>query len=161
MAFKEFTIQSYQSQSDRAQVEDLERRCKLRLGKAPLSYLLFTKSWSLIDRMLPCLKFPTLPNFFSAFGYYFVYGVYQEGPFSGKLVRALSKFVHNMASNSEQCKIIVTEVGERNELIHHVLHWKLFSSPDMWWIKALKNYETNTFHELTNTPTNNSLCRPT
>ncbi|TKY56505.1 N-acetyltransferase HLS [Spatholobus suberectus] len=125
---------------------------KLRLGKAPLSCLLFTKSWSLIDRIFPCLKLPTLPNFFSPFGFCFMYGVYQEGPFSGKLMRALCKFVHNMASKSEHCKVIVTELGGRDELIHHVPHWKLLSCPDLWCIKALKNEGTNTFHELTKTP---------
>eukprot|EP00256_Glycine_max_P009250 XP_003519260.2 probable N-acetyltransferase HLS1 [Glycine max] len=127
---------------------------KLRLGKTPLSCMLFTKSLSLMNRIFPCLKLPTLPNFFSPFGFYFIYGVYQEGPFSGKLVRALCKFVHNMASKTEHCKIIVTEVGETDhELIHHVPHWKLFSCPDLWCIKALKkNGRTNRFHELTNTP---------
>ncbi|RDX58007.1 putative N-acetyltransferase HLS1-like protein, partial [Mucuna pruriens] len=125
---------------------------KLRLGKAPLSCLLFTKSWSLIDRIFPCLKLPTLPNFFTPFGFYFMYGVYQQGPVSGKLVRALSKFVHNMASKSEHCKIIVAEVGERDEVIHHLPHWKLLSCPDLWCIKAFKNGGTNTFRELINTP---------
>ncbi|KAK7300908.1 hypothetical protein RJT34_11759 [Clitoria ternatea] len=127
---------------------------KLRLGKAPPSCLLCTKSWNLIGRIFPCLKLATLPNFFSPFGFYFMYGVYQEGPFSGKLVRALCKFVHNMASKkSEHCKIIVAEVGGRDELNHHVPHWKLLSCPDLWCIKALKNEGTGMFHELTtNTP---------
>ncbi|CAJ1970659.1 unnamed protein product [Sphenostylis stenocarpa] len=130
---------------------------KLRLGKAPLSCMLFTKSWGLIDRIFPCMKLPTLPNFFSPFGFYFMYGVYQEGPFSGKLVRALCKFVHNMASRSEHCKIIVTEVGGRDDLIHHIPHWKLLSCQDMWCIKALKNEVSNKFHKLTNVPSPGAL----
>ncbi|KAK7321370.1 hypothetical protein VNO77_31944 [Canavalia gladiata] len=125
---------------------------KLRLGKAPFYCLLFTKSWNLIDRIFPCLKLPTLPNFFSPFGFYFMYGVYQEGPFSGKLVKALCKFVQNMVSKSENCNIIVTQVGGRDELNHHIPHWKLLSCPDLWCIKALKNEGTNMFHELTNAP---------
>ncbi|XP_061347226.1 probable N-acetyltransferase HLS1 [Gastrolobium bilobum] len=127
---------------------------KLRLGKAPFSCLLFTKSWRLINKIFPCLKFPTFPNFFNPFGFYFMYGVYQEGAFSGKLVSALCQFVHNMAAKSkgDNCKIIVTEVGEQDELNHHIPHWKLLSCPDLWCIKALKNEGTNTFCELTNTP---------
>lgn len=126
---------------------------KLRLGKAPLSCLLFTKSWSLIDKIFPCLKLPTLPDFFNPFGFYFMYGVYHQGPFSGKLVRALCKFVHNMAAKSmdENCNIIVTEVGGRDELIHHIPHRKLLSCPDLWCIKALKNGGTNTCYKLTTT----------
>ncbi|XP_027333682.1 probable N-acetyltransferase HLS1 [Abrus precatorius] len=125
---------------------------KLRLGKTPFSCMLFTKSWNLIDRIFPCLKLPTFPNFFSPFGFYFMYGMYQEGPFSGKLVKALCKFVNNMASKSENCKIIVTEGGGRDELNHHVPHWKLLSCQDLWCIKALKNEGTSMFHELTNSP---------
>ncbi|XP_061366863.1 probable N-acetyltransferase HLS1-like [Gastrolobium bilobum] len=133
---------------------------KLRLGKAPISCLLYTKSWCLIDKIFPCLKLPTLPDFFNPFGFYFMYGVYHEGPFSGKLVRALCQFVHNMAAESkdENCKIIVTEVGGRDELNHHIPHWKLLSCPeDLWCIKALKNEGTNTFHELTKTPPTRAL----
>lgn len=133
---------------------------KLRLGKAPFCCLLYTKSWCLIDKIFPCLKLPTMPDFFNPFGFYFMYGVYHEGPFSGKLVRTLCQFVHNMASESkdDKCKIIVTEVGGRDELNHHIPHWKLLSCPeDLWCIKALKNEGTNTFHELTKTPPTRAL----
>ncbi|QCD77808.1 probable N-acetyltransferase HLS1-like [Vigna unguiculata] len=134
---------------------------KLRLGKAPFSCLLCTKSWWLIDKIFPCLKLPTIPDFFNPFGFYFMYGVHHEGPFSGKLVRALCQFVHNMAAESkdENCKIIVTEVGGRDELNHHIPHWKLLSCPeDLWCIKPLKNEGTNNkFHELTKTPPTRAL----
>ncbi|MED6131672.1 hypothetical protein PIB30_011824 [Stylosanthes scabra] len=141
---------------------------KMRLGKAPFICLLYTKSWCLIDKIFPCLKLPTLPDFFNPFGFYFMYGLYHEGPFSGKLVRALCQFVHNMASKSkdENCiKIIVTEVGDNNnELNNHIPHWKLLSCPeDLWCIKALKNHHqgttttTNTFNELTKTPPTRAL----
>jgi len=134
---------------------------KLRLGKAPFSCLLCTKSWWLIDKIFPCLKLPTIPDFFNPFGFYFMYRVHHEGPFSGKLVRALCQFVHNMAaaSNDENCKLIVTEVGGRDELNHHIPHWKLLSCPeDLWCIKSLKNEGTNNkFHELPKTPPTRAL----
>ncbi|KAI4305312.1 hypothetical protein L6164_028684 [Bauhinia variegata] len=133
---------------------------KLRVGKAPFSCLLFTKSWRLIDKIFPCLKLPTLPDFFNPFGFYFMYGVYHEGPFSGKLARGLCQFVHNMVAKSkdESCKIIVTEVGGRDELKHHIPHWRSLSCPeDFWCIKALKKEGTKTFHELTKTPSTRAL----
>ena len=136
---------------------------KLRIGRAPFSCLFFTKSWSLMDKIFPCLGLSTLPDFFNPFGFYFIYGVHHEGPFSGKLVRALCHFVHNMASKSkdENCKVIVTEVGGRDhELNHHIPHWKLFSCPDFWCIKALKSEGRNTFHELTNTPPRSLFVDP-
>ncbi|KAL1308520.1 hypothetical protein HN51_050485 [Arachis hypogaea] len=125
---------------------------KLSIGRAPNSCLFFTKTWSLVDKIFPCFGLSTIPDFFSPFGFYFIYGVYHEGPCSGKLVRALCKFVHNMISKSkdENCnKIIVAEVGGRDEeLNNHIPHWKLFSCPDLWCIKALKSEGKNTFHEL-------------
>ncbi|KAF4387537.1 hypothetical protein F8388_011685 [Cannabis sativa] len=123
---------------------------KLWLGKAPLSCLIYTKSSRLISRLFPSSCFnnkfiiklvpPCIPNFFNPFGFYFMYGVHSEGPLSGKLVRSLCQFVHNMAIASKDCKAIVTEVGGHEfELRHHIPHWKLLSCPeDLWCIKALK-----------------------
>ncbi|KAF3454890.1 hypothetical protein FNV43_RR05338 [Rhamnella rubrinervis] len=128
---------------------------KLRLGKAPLSCILYTKSSRLIERYFPCFKLvPSIPNFFEPFGFYFMYGVHHEGPLSGKLVRTLCHFVHNMAATeTKDCKVIVTEVGDHDVLRHHIPHWKLLSCPeDLWCIKALKNQEKNSLYELTNTP---------
>ncbi|KAL5580690.1 hypothetical protein UlMin_013132 [Ulmus minor] len=127
---------------------------KLWLGKAPLSCLLYTKSKRLISRFFPCFKlFPSLPDFFNPFGFYFMYGVYSEGPFSGKMVRSLCQFVHNLGVATKDCKVIVTEVGGSDEVRHHIPHWKLLSCPeDLWCIKALKNEERNGLYELTKTP---------
>ncbi|XP_022731650.1 probable N-acetyltransferase HLS1-like [Durio zibethinus] len=131
---------------------------KLRLGNAPLSCLMYTKSSRLIEKLLPCFKLPAMPNFFHPFGFYFIYGVHREGPLSGKLVRTLCQFVHNMASKSKDCKVIVTEVGGSDTLRLHIPHWKLLSCPeDLWCIKALKNEERNRLHELTKTPLTRAL----
>ncbi|KAJ7964223.1 putative Acyl-CoA N-acyltransferase (NAT) superfamily protein [Quillaja saponaria] len=133
---------------------------KLRLGKAPLSCFIFTKSWALIDKIFPCFKLPTLPDFFNPFGFYFMYGLHQEGPLSGKLLRCLCQFVHNSAikSKDEYCKVIVTEVGGSDTVRLHIPHWKLLSCPeDLWCIKALKTEGTNSLHELTNNPPTKTL----
>lgn len=115
---------------------------KLRLGNAPLSCMVYTKSSKLMGGCLPdCFKVPTMPDFFSPFGFYFIYGLYREGTLSGKLVRNLCRFVHNMAMNSssEDCKAVVTEVGGCDRMRAHIPHWKLLScSEDLWCIKAMK-----------------------
>ncbi|CAL8998952.1 unnamed protein product [Prunus brigantina] len=134
----------------------------LRLGKAPLSCLMYAKSWKLMDRFLPCFKLlPSMPDFFTPFGFYFMYGLHHEGPLSGKLVRNLCQFVHNMAANSsseyssKNCKVVVTEVGGCDPVKRYIPHWKWLScSEDLWCIKPLKN---DSLHELTKTHPTKSL----
>ncbi|RVW66191.1 putative N-acetyltransferase HLS1 [Vitis vinifera] len=87
-----------------------------------------------------------------------MYGVHREGPLSGKMVRTLCNYVHNMARKTKDCKVIVTEVGGCDTLRLHIPHWKLLSCPeDLWCIKALKNEERNGLHELTITPPSRAL----
>lgn len=131
---------------------------KLRLGKAPFSCLLYTKISRLLDRLLPCFNFPAIPDFFNPFGFYFMYGLYREGPVSGKLVQSLCHFAHNMATKSKDCKVVVTEVGGSDTMRLHIPHWELLSCPeDLWCIKALKNEERNSVQELTRTPPSRAL----
>ncbi|KAK3020088.1 hypothetical protein RJ639_003712 [Escallonia herrerae] len=119
---------------------------KLRMGKAPLSCFLYGLSSRFMDRVLPCFKVPSLPDFFHPFGFYFMYGMHHEGPLSGKLVRTLCKHVHNMAATeSGDCKLVVTEVGGSDGLRSCVPNWKLLSCPeDLWCIKPLKDEERST-----------------
>lgn len=121
---------------------------KLRLGKAPFPWLIYTKSLKIMDKIFPCFKVVLVPNFFKPFGFYFVYGLHYEGPFSERLVGALCKFVHNMALNNskDNCKAIVTEIGgdEDDGLKMEIPHWKLLSCyEDFWCIKSLKSKRYN------------------
>lgn len=134
---------------------------KLRLGDAPLSCLMYTKSSRLIDRYLPCFGLvPSIPDFFEPFGFYFMYGIHHEGPLSGKLVRSLCNFVHNMAKETTgDCKVVVTEIGDHQHILrHHIPHWKLLSPEDLWCVKALKNNDAkNNLFESTKTPPTRAL----
>ncbi|KAK4763349.1 hypothetical protein SAY86_009117 [Trapa natans] len=125
---------------------------KLRLGNAPLSYTAYTKISKLMDRFLPCFGVPSIPDFFSPFGFYFIYGIYSEGPMSGMLVRNLCRHVHNMAassSTSKDCKAVVTEVGDSDKNKVHIPHRKLLSCPeDLWCIKPLKEEGKGNLHRL-------------
>ncbi|RZC90692.1 hypothetical protein C5167_028522 [Papaver somniferum] len=113
---------------------------KLRVGNAPITWKMYGKTSRFIDRVFPCMKIRSLSDIFNQFGFYFMYGLYCEGPDSGLLVHSLCQFVHNLARKCKDCKIIVTEVGGGNieKLKVHILHWKtLSSSEDLWCVKAL------------------------
>lgn len=120
---------------------------KLQIGKSPLSYLLLTKVCNFLGRFLQFLSLFSLPDLFTPFGFYFLYGVHAEGPLSGKLVRALCEHVHNMAASDDggACKVVVVEVdgegGEDDEssLEKCIPHWKMLScNDDTWCLKPLK-----------------------
>ncbi|KAE8722767.1 putative N-acetyltransferase HLS1-like isoform X2 [Hibiscus syriacus] len=131
---------------------------KLRLGNAPSSCLMYTQSSQLMETLFPCFKLPAIPEFWQPFGFYFVYGVYREGPLSGKLVRTLCRLVHNMAAKSKDCKVIVTEVGGSDTSRNHIPHWKFLSCPeDLWCIKAMKNEERSSLIEMMKTPPTRTL----
>nr|GMD28151.1 probable N-acetyltransferase HLS1 [Ipomoea batatas] len=132
---------------------------KLTLGRQTLSCSLYGTMAKLLNHAVPCLKPPSsLPDLVGPFGFYFVYGLHREGPLSGKLVRALWKFVCNNNllvcgthdsdhhdNNNNNVKLIVTEVGccdDNKHLRLDIPHWRLLSCPeDLWCIKALKNDE--------------------
>lgn len=138
-------------------VWDSSKVFKLRIEKAPLSYLLLTKFSNFLGRFLSLLGITALPNLFTPFGFYFLYGVHGEGPLRGKLVRALCKHVHNMAALDEgsACKVVVVEVDEGNsgdDLRKCIPHWKMLScDDDTWCIKPLKCNEkmSNDWSEFT------------
>ncbi|XP_030537504.1 probable N-acetyltransferase HLS1-like [Rhodamnia argentea] len=132
---------------------------KLRLlGRAPLSCLIYTKSCRLMDRFFPCFKIPAIPEFVDPFGFYFMYGVHCEGKSSAELVQTLCQFVRNMARKSKDCKLVVTEIGARDEVRLHIPHWKLLSCPeDLWCIKALNGEKQSSLHEMTMSPPTRAL----
>ncbi|GFZ01576.1 acyl-CoA N-acyltransferases (NAT) superfamily protein [Actinidia rufa] len=128
---------------------------KLRIGKQTVSCFFYKMYSRLIHKLFPCFELSEIPDFLEPFGFYFMYGVHQEGPGSGKMVRALCKYVHNMARKAQECKVLVTEVEGENKMKLYIPHWKLLScSEDLWCIKALKNEERNSpLHEMTKSPT--------
>lgn len=135
---------------------------KLRVGKPTFSCMCYAKSSSMIPRCFKGMILPSLPDHFfeNPFGFYFIYGIYMEGPSSGRLVRTLSKFVLNLATESD-CKVVVTEVGGCDDALKlHIPHWKLLSCPeDLWCIKALKLYEDT--KKTTLVDNNNNLAKTT
>ncbi|XAR58894.1 Aminoglycoside N(6')-acetyltransferase [Bertholletia excelsa] len=124
---------------------------KLRVGKSTLSCSVYEAYSRLMDRVLPCFAVSVLPDFFGPFGFYFMYGLHRQGPGSGRLVRALCRFVQNLAAKSHDCKVVVAEVGGGDAVRMHVPHWRLLSCPeDLWCVKALKSELKDSLDELTN-----------
>ncbi|PIN08443.1 hypothetical protein CDL12_18985 [Handroanthus impetiginosus] len=91
-----------------------------------------------LDAMVPWLKIPSFPNVFKNFGYYFIYGLHMEGNDGARLMRSLCNFVHNMARNDADCKVVVAEVGQMDPVREAIPHWKKFSwDEDIWCVKKL------------------------
>ncbi|CAK9157463.1 unnamed protein product [Ilex paraguariensis] len=107
-------------------------------GVSALTYAFCMGTW-VLDTLMPWLKLPSIPNIFSPFGIYFLYGLHMEGKGASRLMRCLCTFVHNMARDDTDCGALVAEVGKRDPLIEAIPHWKKFSwDEDVWCIKRLK-----------------------
>ncbi|MED6204859.1 putative N-acetyltransferase hls1 [Stylosanthes scabra] len=111
------------------------------------------KTTRVVDRALPWLRLPSIPNFFRPFGFHFMYGLGGEGPEAVKMVRALCGFAHNLAKE-KGCGAVVTEVSSREPLRLGVPHWKMLScEEDLWCIKRLgEDYSDGSVGDWTKSP---------
>lgn len=99
------------------------------------------KTTRVLDRLLPFLRLPSIPDFFRPFGFHFMYGLGGEGSEVVKMVRALCGHAHNIAM-ARGCGAVVTEVSSREPLRLGVPHWKKLScAEDLWCIKRLTEEE--------------------
>ncbi|XP_020575536.1 probable N-acetyltransferase HLS1 [Phalaenopsis equestris] len=90
-----------------------------------------------VDRMVPWLRIPSVPNLFRPFGGYFLYGIGGEGPQAEKMVRFLCRNAHNMAREGG-CRVVATEVAECEPLVKGIPYWKRLSfEEDVWCVKRL------------------------
>ncbi|RDX88990.1 putative N-acetyltransferase HLS1-like protein, partial [Mucuna pruriens] len=97
----------------------------------------FAKTTRVVDRALPWLRLPSIPNLFKPFGFHFMYGLGGEGPEAVKMVKALCGFAHNLAM-VKGCRVVVTEVSPNEPLRFGIPHWKMLScDEDLWCIKRL------------------------
>lgn len=95
------------------------------------------KTTRLVDRALPWLQLPSVPEVFRPFGLHFLYGLGGEGPLAVKLTKALCGFAHNLAKQ-HGCGVVATEVSGREPLRKGIPHWKKLSCvEDLWCIKRL------------------------
>ncbi|TKY55621.1 N-acetyltransferase HLS [Spatholobus suberectus] len=111
------------------------------------------KTTRVLDRAMPWLGLPSIPNFFRPFGFHFLYGLGGEGPDAAKMVRALCAFAHNLAKD-RGCKVVATEVSSREPLRYAIPHWKMLScEEDLWCIKRLgEDYSDGSLGDWTKSP---------
>ncbi|XP_073293846.1 probable N-acetyltransferase HLS1 [Primulina huaijiensis] len=109
----------------------LEVRGASRVKKA------LAKATRAVDRALPWLGLPSVPEVFRPFGFHFLYGLGGEGPDAVKLIKSLCTMAHNLAKEHD-CGVVVTEVASREPLRFGIPHWKSLSCPeDLWCMKRL------------------------
>ncbi|KAL6961363.1 putative N-acetyltransferase hls1 [Sarracenia purpurea var. burkii] len=111
------------------------------------------KTTRLVDRTLPWLGLPSLPEVFRPFGLHFLYGLGGEGPRAVKYVKALCGFAHNLAKE-RRCGLVATEVGSLDQLRLGIPHWKMLScAEDLWCIKRFgKGYSDVSVGDWTKSP---------
>ncbi|KAM0003574.1 putative transcription regulator GNAT family [Helianthus debilis subsp. tardiflorus] len=106
-------------------------------GVSPLTYAECAGS-RVLDTLMPCLRLPSVPNFFKQFGVYFLYGLHMRGYGASRLMKSLCAHAHNMARNDVLCRAVVAEVGKRDPVREVMPHWRKFSwAEDIWCIKGL------------------------
>lgn len=111
------------------------------------------KTTRVLDRALPWLGLPSVPEVFKPFGLHFLYGLGGEGPRAVKLVKALCGHAHNLAKE-RGCGVVATEVSSREPLRLGIPHWNWLSfAEDLWCIKRLgEDYSDGSVGDWTKSP---------
>ncbi|XP_058069898.1 probable N-acetyltransferase HLS1 [Magnolia sinica] len=118
----------------------------------------FAKTSRLIDKALPWLRIPSVPEVFRPFGLHLLYGLGGEGPDSVRLTRALCGFAHNLAKE-KGCGVVATEVASWEPLRLGIPHWKRLScAEDLWCMKRLgEDYSDGAVGDWTKSPPGPSI----
>ncbi|XP_042431784.1 probable N-acetyltransferase HLS1 [Zingiber officinale] len=91
-----------------------------------------------VDRALPWLRIPSVPDLFRPFGLYLVYGLGGEGFAAPDLTRSLFRHAHNMARRDAGCRVVAAEVAACDPLRHKIPYWRRLScAEDLWCLKRL------------------------
>ena len=111
------------------------------------------KTTRLLDRALPFLQLPSVPEVFRPFGLHFMYGLGGEGPLAVKYIKALCGYAHNLAKECG-CGVVATEVSCMEPLRRGIPHWKKLScAEDLWCIKRLgEDYSDGSVGDWTKSP---------
>ncbi|CAA0841045.1 Probable N-acetyltransferase HLS1-like [Striga hermonthica] len=111
-----------------------------------------------VDRALPFLRIPSVPDVFGPFGFLFLYGLGGEGPDAVRMMRALCGLAHNMAQEGG-CQVVAAEVAGGDPLRLGIPHWKSLScAEDLWCIKRLgEDYSDGSVGDWTKSPPGPSI----
>ncbi|KAL6222673.1 hypothetical protein ACLB2K_006065 [Fragaria x ananassa] len=118
----------------------------------------FAKTTRIVDRALPWLNIPSVPEVFRPFGAHFLYGLGGAGPRAVKFLKALCDHAHNLAKESG-CGVVATEVSNHEPLKAGIPHWKRLScAEDLWCIKRLgEDYSDGSVGDWTKSPPGMSI----
>lgn len=106
-----------------------------------------------VDRALPWLRLPSVPELFRPFGLHVMYGLGGDGPDKVKMIRALFAFAHNLATEYSGCEVVAAEVAAGDPLKQGIPHWKSLSCEDVWCIKRLgEDYSDRSMNDWTKSP---------
>ncbi|KAL0914598.1 hypothetical protein M5K25_014960 [Dendrobium thyrsiflorum] len=96
-----------------------------------------SKATRAIDKALPCLRIPSVPDVFRPFGMYLMYGIEGEGKEAAEMVRVLCRQVHNLAREGG-CAAVAAEVAAEEPLRKGIPYWRRMScAEDLWCVKRL------------------------
>ena len=110
---------------------------KLEIKGASLARRLAAKATRMVDKALPWLRIPSVPDVFRPFGLLFLYGLGGQGQQADKMANVLCGRAHNIAKELG-CGVVVTEVASQEPLRSAIPHWKRLScAEDVLCIKRL------------------------
>ncbi|KAH7518090.1 hypothetical protein FEM48_Zijuj09G0133800 [Ziziphus jujuba var. spinosa] len=130
----------------------------LEIKGASRARRLAAKTTRVVDKALPWLRLPSVPQVFRPFGLVFLYGLGGEGPRAERIVKSLCGHAHNMARELG-CGVVASEVAKQEPLRLGIPHWKRLSCPeDVWCIKRLvEDYGDGPLGDWTKSPPGLSL----
>ncbi|KAK8959286.1 hypothetical protein KSP40_PGU021417 [Platanthera guangdongensis] len=134
-------------------VWDCNSLFRLELRGAPLLWRGLAWTTRAVDRAVPWLRIPSVPDLFRPFGGYFLYGLGGEGPAAASLLRTLCRHAHNMA-RAGGCRVVATEVAACDPLMPGIPHWRRLScAEDLWCVKRLaEDYSDGAVGDWTRSP---------
>ncbi|WCJ31385.1 Acyl-CoA N-acyltransferases (NAT) superfamily protein [Euphorbia peplus] len=126
---------------------------RLEVRGASIVKRTLAKTTRIIDKALPFLRLPSVPEVFRPFGMHFLYGLGGEGPRAVNMVKALCAHAHNLAKE-RGCGVVATEVSSQEPLKLGIPHWKRLScAEDLWCIKRLgEDYSDGSVGDWTKSP---------
>lgn len=119
---------------------------RIRVARLPFVCLFRAKFLRHLEWLFPCFKGIGIPNIFSFFRFYIIYGTHVEGSEAAPLMQALCMYVHNMAVKQKGYTVILAEVGGEDSVRFCIPHRRDLSfSSDIWCVKDLKKGERESF----------------
>lgn len=134
---------------------------RIRVARLPFVCLFRAKILRHLERLLPCFKGIGIPNIFSFFRFYIIYGAHMVGPEAAPLMQALCKHVHNMSAKQKGYRVVLAEVGGDDGIRYFIPHRRDLSfSSDVWCVKDLRKGERESFDWNTLPPSTSIFLDP-